>query len=66
MRLDRRLLVERSSSVTSGGGIGNAPAAIRADRIVVDLGSKSVRLRYVSCPFAPFLDSSSQNVCQGL
>jgi uncharacterized protein GlcG (DUF336 family) len=49
-----------------GGGIGNAPAAIRADRIVVDLGNASVRLRYVSCPFAPFLDSSSQNVCQGL
>lgn len=49
-----------------GGGIGNAPAAIRADQIVVDLGNASVRLRYVSCPFAPFLDSSSQNVCQGL
>jgi len=48
------------------GGIGNAPAAIRADQIVVDLGNASVRLRYVSCPFAPFLDSSSQNVCQGL
>ncbi|GLV30618.1 hypothetical protein TomTYG75_31330 [Sphingobium sp. TomTYG75] len=49
-----------------GGGIGNAPAAIRADQIVVDLGNASVRLRYVSCPFAPFLDSGSQNVCQGL
>ena len=49
-----------------GGGIGNAPAAIRADQIVVDLGNASVRLRYVSCPFAPFLDSTSQNVCQGL
>ena len=49
-----------------GGGIGNAPAAIRADQIVVDLGNASVRLRYVSCPFAPFLDSSSQNVCEGL
>ncbi|WP_022683900.1 heme-binding protein [Sphingobium bisphenolivorans] len=49
-----------------GGGIGNAPAAIRADQIVVGLGNASVRLRYVSCPFAPFLDSASQNVCQGL
>jgi uncharacterized protein GlcG (DUF336 family) len=48
------------------GGIGNAPAAIRSDQIVVDLGNASVRLRYVSCPFAPFLDSASQNVCQGL
>ena len=24
------------------------------------------RLRYVNCPFAPFLDTSEQNVCQGL
>ena len=48
------------------GGIGNAPAAIRADQIVVDLGNATVRLRYVSCPFAPFLASASQNVCAGL
>ncbi|GGZ14052.1 heme-binding protein [Novosphingobium colocasiae] len=48
------------------GSIGNAPAAIRADRIVVTVGGASVRLRYVGCPFAPFLDSSQQNVCQGL
>ncbi|PJG46189.1 hypothetical protein CAF53_18460 [Sphingobium sp. LB126] len=48
------------------GGIGNAPAAIRSDQIVVDLGNATVRLRYVSCPFAPFLDSASQNVCAGL
>ena len=49
-----------------GGGIGNAPAAIRADRIVVQVGSRQVRLRYVNCPFAPFLDTSAQNVCEGL
>ncbi len=48
------------------GGIGNAPKAIRADNVVVDLGSANVRLRYVNCPFAPFLDSSDQNVCEGL
>jgi uncharacterized protein GlcG (DUF336 family) len=48
------------------GGIGNAPAAIRADRIVVQVGSRQVRLRYVGCPFAPFLDTAQQNVCQGL
>lgn len=49
------------------GGIGNAPAAIRADNIVVTLGDGSrVRLRYISCPFAPFLDTAQQNVCQGL
>lgn len=47
------------------GSIGNADPAIRADRIVVQLGDKDVRLRYVSCPFAPFLGSDVQNVCQG-
>ncbi|MCR2832817.1 heme-binding protein [Parerythrobacter lacustris] len=49
------------------GGVGNAPNAIRADRIVVQLGNnRQVRLRYVSCPFAPFLDTAQQNVCEGL
>ena len=48
------------------GGFGNAPAAIRADRIVVQVGTRQVRLRYVNCPFAPFLDSAAQNVCEGL
>ncbi|VAV96595.1 hypothetical protein MNBD_ALPHA04-171 [hydrothermal vent metagenome] len=47
-------------------GIGNAPKAIRADNIVVDLGNANVRLRYINCPFAPFLDTADQNVCEGL
>jgi len=46
------------------GSIGNADPAIRADRLVIAVG-QGVRLRYVSCPFAPFLGSSDQNVCQG-
>jgi uncharacterized protein GlcG (DUF336 family) len=46
------------------GGIGNAPKDMRADTIVVAVGS-GVRLRYVNCPFAPFLDTSEQNVCEG-
>jgi len=47
--------------------VQNAPAAIRADQIVVDLGgSNEARLRYVSCPFAPFLDTPENNVCEGL
>jgi uncharacterized protein GlcG (DUF336 family) len=50
---------------TRVGGFGNAPAAIRADQIVINVGA-GVRLRYVSCPFAPFLDTADQNVCQGL
>ena len=46
------------------GSIGNAPIDIRADKIVIPVGA-GVRLRYVNCPFAPFLDSNDQNVCQG-
>jgi uncharacterized protein GlcG (DUF336 family) len=48
------------------GGIGNAPPAIRTDQIEVTVGGTKVRLRYIGCPFAPFLDTSLQNVCQGL
>jgi uncharacterized protein GlcG (DUF336 family) len=48
------------------GGIGNAPNDRRADRILVQVGSRQVRLRYVNCPFAPFLDTAAQNVCEGL
>jgi len=44
------------------GTINNAPAAMRADR----LSPMGINLRYVQCPFAPFLGSDQQNVCQGL
>ena len=40
--------------------------AIRADRIVVAVGNRQVRLRYVNCPFAPVLDTAAQNVFEGL
>ncbi len=43
------------------GGIGNAPKAIRADTLT----PAGVRLRYVNCPFAPFLDTAEQNACEG-
>ncbi|MBB3860582.1 uncharacterized protein GlcG (DUF336 family) [Novosphingobium hassiacum] len=43
------------------GGIGNAPKAIRADTLT----PAGVRLRYVNCPFAPFLDTPEQNACEG-
>ena len=48
------------------GTVNNAPAAIRSDQIVVAVsGSSGVRLRWVGCPFNPFLGSNEQNVCQG-
>jgi hypothetical protein len=47
-----------------GGAIGNAPASIRADQLIVG-PTAPARLRYVGCPFAPFLDNTDQNACQG-
>jgi uncharacterized protein GlcG (DUF336 family) len=43
------------------GGIGNAPLPARADTLV----PAGTRLRYVNCPQAPFLDSSTEGVCAG-
>ena len=48
------------------GGIGNAPPAMRTDQIEVTTSGAKIRLRYIGCPFAPFLGSNLQNVCQGL
>jgi len=44
--------------------LSNAAAAMRADQLVVG-PTAPARLRFVSCPFAPFLDTNDQNVCQG-
>jgi uncharacterized protein GlcG (DUF336 family) len=45
-----------------GSGLGNAPSARRADQLT----PQGARLRYVQCPYAPFLGSNAQNVCAGL
>ena len=42
------------------GTIGNAPVNIRADQLT----PKGIRLRFVQCPQAPYLNSDEQNVCQ--
>lgn len=44
------------------GSFGNAPPAIRADQLTPN----GVRLRYVQCPQAPFIDSTEQNACAGI
>jgi uncharacterized protein GlcG (DUF336 family) len=46
-----------------GTGIGNAPAAQRADQIPNLPGGQ---LRYVNCPIAPFLDTDASDVCGGI
>ena len=50
------------AGLTLATGIGNAPAARRADTLT----PQGVRLRYVQCPQAPFVDSDSQHACDGL
>jgi len=42
-------------------GVGNASQGDRAD----NLAPKGVRLRYVSCPFKPFVGSDDQDPCRG-
>ena len=55
-----------NAGVRLNTGVANAPKAIRADQIEVQTGGTTTRLRYVNCPFAPFLDDPAQNVCEGL
>jgi uncharacterized protein GlcG (DUF336 family) len=45
-----------------GRGLSHANPAFRADR----LRPQGVGLRYVSCPYAPFVGSDTQNVCRGI
>lgn len=50
-----------NASVGLGTGVSHAPAAIRSDQ----LAPAGVRLRYVSCPYSPFLNSNEQRACEG-
>ncbi len=44
------------------GSFNHAPSGKRIDQ----LAPQGARLRYVQCPQAPFINSSEQNVCEGL
>lgn len=56
-----------ANAATQLGTIDHAPDAIRADQPTIVIGDgRTTRLRYVSCPFAPFVGSAVQNICQGL
>jgi uncharacterized protein GlcG (DUF336 family) len=54
-----------NASARLNGSIGLPPASIRSDQLAVSVGGAPVRLRFVGCPFAPFLDTAENNVCQG-
>ena len=55
----------RRAGLFEGNGLGHAPAAIRSDTVVPQGGAGS-RLRYVSCPFRPFIANDTQNACEDL
>ena len=42
--------------------INNAPLTLRADNLI----PQGTRLRYVQCPQAPFLNSTTESVCDGI
>ena len=46
----------------ANAGLGNAPGAMRADR----LSPQGTGLKYVQCPQSPFNGSTAQDVCAGL
>ena len=50
-----------NAGLTLGTGVGNAPPSQRADQLRAPGGF----LRYVNCPFKPFLGSRQNNVCDG-
>lgn len=51
----------QNASVALAGAINNAAPERRADTLT----PQGVRLRYVQCPQAPFIDSTDDNVCGG-
>lgn len=51
-----------NAASTLNTGVGHAPAARRSDQLT----PQGVRLRYVQCPQGPFLNSTDQNVCEGI
>jgi uncharacterized protein GlcG (DUF336 family) len=49
-------------AVNAVGTIAQAPGDLRADQLL----PQGARLRYVSCPQAPFIDSTQSEPCRGL
>ncbi len=49
------------ASIGLGTGVSHAPASIRSDQLT----PAGTRLRYVSCPYSPFLNSREQRACEG-
>ena len=54
-----------NAGIRLGNAVVNAHTGIRSDRIEIPTGNTNTRLRYVLCPFNPFVGTNDQNVCQG-
>ncbi len=52
-----------NAGVALGTGVGNAPVAIRTNQFTPNVSAPGKELLYVSCPTAPFNDSSEQRPC---
>jgi len=47
----------------AGGGVANASLSIRSNKIQIPY--KKLALRFIQCPYAPFLNNSTQGACNG-
>jgi hypothetical protein len=50
-----------NGGLAAGTGIGEAPVSIRANNVF----AHGAAPHYVNCPYAPYVDSTSQNLCAG-
>jgi hypothetical protein len=61
--IDQDDMVSFLGAARAGGAVGNAPTGIRDDTL--NPGGQG-NLRYVNCPFSPFLNDTTQSPCAGL
>jgi len=53
------------TGLTTKPHVSNAKTSIRSNRVKFNDGRQTVALRFVECPFAPFLDNNTQKACSG-
>ena len=53
------------TGLTTKPRVGLPRTAIRSNRVKFNDGRQTVALRFVECPFAPFLDNNTQKACSG-
>ena len=47
----------------TGGGVSNANLAIRSNKIIIP--NRNLALRFIQCPFRPFINDGTQKACGG-